>query len=51
MDQKDSIYTKHMDITIPQTISLKAQTFLISMLQKNGNKRLSATELMTIMNI
>ena len=46
MSNKESIYTKHIDITIPQTISLKAQTFLISMLQKNGNKRLSATELL-----
>jgi len=33
-------------ITIPQSISLEAQTFLLSMLQKNANKRLSATELL-----
>ena len=45
LDQ-NNIYTKKINIIIPQTISLKAQTFLLSMLQKNGNKRLSATELL-----
>lgn len=33
-------------IAIPQNISLSAQTFLLSMLQKNANKRLSASELL-----
>ena len=37
---------ENLIIFIPQTISLAAQTFLLSMLQKNGDKRLSATELL-----
>ena len=41
-----SIYTKAINVYIPQTVSLTAQTFLLSMLQKNGDKRLSATDLL-----
>ena len=38
---------KHLyGITLPQNISLSAQTFLLSMLQINKEKRLSATELL-----
>ena len=33
-------------VIIPQNISLEAQTFLLSMLQKDSNKRLSAKELL-----
>ena len=33
-------------VIIPQSISLDAQTFLLSMLQTNTNKRLSAKELL-----
>ena len=47
LNQNNNIYNKKsININIPQNISLKAQTFLLSMLQKNGNKRLSATELL-----
>jgi serine/threonine protein kinase len=47
LSQNNNIYSKKtINISIPQSISLKAQTFLLSMLQKNGNKRLSATELL-----
>lgn len=37
---------KNLIIAIPQNISLAAQTFLLSMLQTNGDKRLSAAELL-----
>ena len=33
-------------VIIPQNISLEAQTFLLSMLQKDSNKRLTAKELL-----
>ena len=33
-------------VIIPQSISLDAQTFLLSMLQTDSNKRLSAKELL-----
>ena len=47
LSQNNNIYSKKtINICIPQSISLKAQTFLLSMLQKNGNKRLSASELL-----
>ena len=47
LNENNNIYSKkEINISIPQSISLKAQTFLLSMLQKNGNKRLSATELL-----
>lgn len=45
-EEYKNIQISNLIITIPQSISLEAQTFLLSMLQKNANKRLSATELL-----
>ena len=47
-ESKDDTPINKQDIIIiiPQSVSLEAQTFLLSMLQKNGNKRLSAFELL-----
>jgi serine/threonine protein kinase len=46
IEEYKNINISNLIITIPQSISLDAQTFLLSMLQKNANKRLSATELL-----
>ena len=44
-DNKNQKY-EHINICIPQSISLAAQTFLLSMLQKNAEKRLNASDLL-----
>ena len=46
IDEYKNMNISNLIISIPQNISLEAQTFLLSMLQKNANKRLSATELL-----
>ena len=46
IDEYRNMNISNLIISIPQNISLEAQTFLLSMLQKNANKRLSATELL-----
>ena len=46
IEEYKNINISNLIISIPQSISLDAQTFLLSMLQKNANKRLSATELL-----
>ena len=45
-EDKNIRISEQLYIIIPQRISLEAQTFLLSMLQTNANKRLSAKELL-----